>query len=320
MRSGSPRRKARDETGDGTSRAADREEAESPVVRRRCRSGAPRRAARRLPHRCGWTSAGGGWTSAGACRASVSACFAAAVGGSRLCASTATRRGADPKRHASRPECGAKRVSGERPSGRASGGRRLPRGLAPRPRHADPPARRLRPRRGGAARGLRRGASSSGRATACPRTRAPGSCRPAASRRSTRMRRRARFDASLAELAEQHRRRDARRRATDDDERRGRPAAADLHLLPPGAAAGRAGRADPARGLRPHDRGDRARLPHRRAHDRAAHRARQGEDPRRAHPLPGAVARRACRSGSTRCCASSTSCSTRATRRPRASR
>ena len=41
---------------------------------------------------------------------------------------------------------------------------------------------------------------------------------------------------------------------------RGRPAAADLHLLPSGAAAGRAGGADAARGVRPHDGRDRARV------------------------------------------------------------
>ena len=75
------------------------------------------------------------------------------------------------------------------------------------------------------------------------------------------MRRRARFDASLAELAERLEAGARRGRGDDEDERRGRPAAADLHLLPSGAAAGRAGRADAARGLRPHHRGDRARLP-----------------------------------------------------------
>ena len=57
-----------------------------------------------------------------------------------------------------------------------------------------------------------------------------------------------------------------------------------------------------------------------RADARAAHRAGEGEDPRRAHPLPGADARPSCRSGSTACCASSTSCSTRAIRRRPASR
>ena len=107
------------------------------------------------------------------------------------------------------------------------------------------------------------------------------------------MRRRARFDALDG------RRRAARRAIADDGavggrrERRGRPAAADLHLLPPGAAAGRAGGADAARGLRPHDRGDRARVPHAGADAGAAHRARQGQDPRRAHPLSGAGAGRA---------------------------
>ena len=43
-----------------------------------------------------------------------------------------------------------------------------------------------------------------------------------------------------------------------DEERRGRSAAADLHLLPSGAGARRAGRAHAARGVRPDDRGDRA--------------------------------------------------------------
>ena len=77
------------------------------------------------------------------------------------------------------------------------------------------------------------------------------------------MRRRARFDASLGELAA--RARSARpphvaepRTTVVDDDR--------LRLIftccHPGAAAGRAGRADAARGLRPDDRGDRPRVPH----------------------------------------------------------
>ena len=85
---------------------------------------------------------------------------------------------------------------------------------------------------------------------------------------------------------------------------RGRPAAADLHLLPPRARARRAGRAHAARGVRPHDRGDRARLPDAAADAGAAHRARQGEDPRRAHPLRGARARRAAGAARRACCAS----------------
>ncbi len=152
-------------------------------------------------------------------------------------------------------------------------------------RHADPPARRLRPRRGGAARRLRAPRSSSGRATACRPTRAPGWSRPAASRRSTRLRRRARFDASLAELAEQLESAtdDAAGLADDEDVEDDR-----LRLIftccHPALPPGRAGRADAARGLRPHHRGDRARVPDRAAHAGAAHRARQGQDPRRAIP------------------------------------
>ena len=52
-----------------------------------------------------------------------------------------------------------------------------------------------------------------------------------------------------------------RSRTLDDDGARGRPAAAHLHLLPPGARARRADRAHAARGVRPDDRGDRARVP-----------------------------------------------------------
>ena len=94
----------------------------------------------------------------------------------------------------------------------------------------------------------------------------------------------------------------ARKRRTSERDR-GRPPAPHLHLLPPGARPRRAGRAHAARGLRADDRGDRARLPHARADARAAHRAREGQDPRRAHPVRGARAAASCRSGSTRCCA-----------------
>src|SRR4030095_3329893 len=80
------------------------------------------------------------------------------------------------------------------------------------------------------------------------------------------MRRRARFDASLQQIAE---RLDAGARAhTVRGERDGRgargarPPATALHLLPSGAAARCPGRVDAARGVRPQDRGDRSRLPH----------------------------------------------------------
>ena len=107
------------------------------------------------------------------------------------------------------------------------------------------------------------------------------------------MRRRARFDA-LDDVGEQARRRRRRYRGVGRRrERRGRPAAADLHLLPSGAGARRAGRAHAARGLRPDDRGDRAGVPDAGADAGAAHRAREGQDPRRAHSVSGADAGRA---------------------------
>ena len=71
----------------------------------------------------------------------------------------------------------------------------------------------------------------------------------------------------------------------------------------PALAAGRAGGAHAARGVRPHDRRDRAGVPWRRTHAGPAHRAREGEDPRRAHSLSGADAGGTCRSGLTACCA-----------------
>ncbi len=79
------------------------------------------------------------------------------------------------------------------------------------------------------------------------------------------MRRRARFDASQAELAERLEAETARAgpgEAEDIEDDRLRLIFTCCH---PALPAGRAGRADPARGLRPHHRGDRARLPHRAA-------------------------------------------------------
>ena len=70
-----------------------------------------------------------------------------------------------------------------------------------------------------------------------------------------------------------------------------RPAAAGLHLLPPGARAGGAGRADPAAAVRAHHgRGGRAFLVER-ADDGGPDHAGQEEDRRRPHPVPGAVGR-----------------------------
>ena len=107
------------------------------------------------------------------------------------------------------------------------------------------------------------------------------------------LRRRARFDASLGELARriEAAAQDVRRRRVG----RGRSPAPRLHVLPPGAAARCAGGAHAARGVRPDHRGDRARVPRHAEHRGPAHRARQGQDSRREDSLPGAVGRRVAR-------------------------
>ena len=89
-----------------------------------------------------------------------------------------------------------------------------------------------------------------------------------------------------------------------------RPAAADLHLLPPGARPGGADRADAAAGLRRGDRRHRAGVPRRRGDDGRAPHPREEEDRGGAHPVRRARPRRAARAASTRCSPSST-CSTR---------
>ena len=158
--------------------------------------------------------------------------------------------------------------------------------------HADPPARRLRPRRGGAARRLRAPRWSSGRARACPPIPGPGSCRPAASRRST-------ASAGAPGSTRSTRRRRAarrrhRRRPDWDDEGveddRLRLIFTCCHpALSPDAQVALTLRE--VCGLTTEEIA-RAFLTTA-AHAGPAHRARQGEDPRRAHPLPGAVAGRA---------------------------
>ena len=74
------------------------------------------------------------------------------------------------------------------------------------------------------------------------------------------MRRRARFDASLGELAERIDARTECGRGREMRRRRRRSAAADLHVLPSGARAGGASGAHAARSVRADDRGDRARV------------------------------------------------------------
>ena len=97
---------------------------------------------------------------------------------------------------------------------------------------------------------------------------------------------------------------------------RRRPAAADLHLLPPGARDGGPRRADAAHGRRADRARDRPRLPGAGGHDGPADHPRQGQDRGGPHPLPGAVRARTCRRASRACSPSSSSSSTRATWRP----
>ena len=75
--------------------------------------------------------------------------------------------------------------------------------------------------------------------------------------------------------------------------RRRRPAAAGVHLLPPGAVARGAGGADPAPAGRAHHRRDRPRLPGPRAHGRPADRPGQADAGRGERPLRGAARARA---------------------------
>ena len=119
------------------------------------------------------------------------------------------------------------------------------------------------------------------------------------------LRRRARFDASLAELAEQldaDATTDAAvgRRAIVEDDRLRLIFTCCHPALPPDAQVALTLRE--VCGLTTEEIAraflDRA------AHAGAAHRARQGEDPRRAHSVRGAVARPTCPSGWTACCTS----------------
>ena len=69
----------------------------------------------------------------------------------------------------------------------------------------------------------------------------------------------------------------------------GRAARADLHLLPPGARARRAGRAHAAHARRTLNRGDCTRLPRPVRDDEQAADPRQAQDPRRRYPVRGAA-------------------------------
>ena len=112
----------------------------------------------------------------------------------------------------------------------------------------------------------------------CRRARPAGSSPPPATGRSTGCAARRPATDRHAQAALLH----AARRAGRGGTRARRPAAPDLHLLPPGARPRRPGRADPAAARRPDDAGDRPRVPRARADDGPA--ARPGQGARSATP------------------------------------
>ena len=170
----------------------------------------------------------------------------------------------------------------------------LPRRVGPRPRRADRLPRRLRPRRGGRPGGVR------DRRRALAARRHPGN--PGAWLVTTARNRaidRIRRDRTLADEDQAARGAGGgggRRWTTTTfpDER----LELHLHLLPPGARARRAGRADAAHARRADDGRDRARVPRPRGDDGAAARARQAQDRGGRHPVPRAARRTCCPTGS----------------------
>ena len=179
----------------------------------------------------------------------------------------------------------------------------LPRRVGPRPGHPDRLPRRLRPRRGGRAGGVRRSPPSAGRATACPTTRGAWLMTTARNRAIDRIRRDRTLAAEdpaarAAEAAED----DDGRRPTFPDER----LELDLHLLPPGAGHRGAGRAHAAHARRADHRRDRPRLPRARGDDGPAAGAGQAQDQGGRDPVPGAARRTCCPTGSPPCWRSST--------------
>ncbi len=90
------------------------------------------------------------------------------------------------------------------------------------------------------------------------------------------------------------------RRTRGGGTRARRPAAPDLHLLPPGARRQRPGRADAAPARRAEHRGDSPRVPGVRADHGPAAGPGQGQDPGRPDPVPGAGRGRAARAAARR--------------------
>ena len=178
----------------------------------------------------------------------------------------------------------------------------LPRGVPPCLRHADPAARRFRYSRKKPCTMHSARRSNNGRATACRRN--PRAWLVSAGRFKAidGIRRRARFD-SLDEHAPS-RSRPSPMNAARTMKARGRPTAADLHLLPSCHCPRTPRSALTLRevcGLTTEEIARAFLTPA--AHPRAAHRSRQGQDPRCGHSLPGAGAAgtaRAARSGAAR--------------------
>ena len=158
-------------------------------------------------------------------------------------------------------------------------------GTAAHRRHADPHDRGLGPRRGRRRRRRRAGAAALAARTAIPDNPAAW-LTTTARRRAIDVLRRA--DTERTKLAEVAMTEDSTgdEPTTPSRPHRRRPAAARVHVLPPGAVDGGPGRADAQGRLQPVDGGDRPRLPDVREHDGPAAAAGQAEDRQRRHPLP----------------------------------
>ena len=214
---------------------------------------------------------------------------------------------ADPERRAGHDRGAPVGSSELRPPTRPSQRGRRPRvpgRLRARRRHPHPGPRRLRPGRGGLAGGLRAALEH------WPRDGVPDD--PGAwitTRRATARSTGSAANASLARApsaracASTLRARGGDPGGEDECRDPGRPAAADLHLLSPGARAGGARRADAAHARWPHDARDRARVPRARADDGAAAGAGEAQDPRRPASRTRCRPTRSCPSDWRACCA-----------------
>ena len=159
----------------------------------------------------------------------------------------------------------------------------LPRRVGPCPRHPDRLPRRLRPRRGGRAGGVR-----DRRRTLAARRRCPSNPGALARRDGPQPRDRPHPPRPHARREDAPAR--ACRRAGEDDMDETAFPDERLELVftccHPGPRARSAGRADAAHARRPDDRGDRPRVPRPRADDGAAARPREAEDRDGRHPVP----------------------------------